>query len=303
MGVEARRRHIVPELAMTATGAASGGGVLRATISVTVFLTIALATVAIGELAAQSALAQLGLTETAARNFVLDEIRRPAQDRRAAIVLAGTRAFLRLPASARAAAATALFAWAKAYVNSPAFKASYDTHRKNRIPPTRQSSLTVDETLKKQLDEERAAFEEMKKNLAASGLPPAEQEKVLAAWKEAAAKAAEPAFVEMRRKALEAERDQALGGDARLREEVEQQTPADPRQLFARRLREFLELTADVNFSARTISLTGGPDNVEFIDAADRERHWMWQAAAIVGPDATAAARAAAQAWLKEIER
>ena len=65
----------------------------------------------------------------------------------------------------------------------------------------------------------------------------------------------------------------------------------------------FLDLTADVNFSARTLSLTGGPDGIEFLDRADRERHWIWQEAAIVGPEATAAARAAAATWLKEIER
>jgi hypothetical protein len=102
---------------------------------------------------------------------------------------------------------------------------------------------------------------------------------------------------------MEAERAEATQRTAAGRETAESQTPADPQTLFARRLREFLELTADVNFSARTIRLTGGPDGIEFIDKADRQRHWIWQAAAIAGPEATAAARAAAEAWLKEIER
>jgi hypothetical protein len=39
------------------------------------------------------------------------------------------------------------------------------------------------------------------------------------------------------------------------------------------------------------------------MDKADRARPWMWQAAAIVGREGTMAAREAAQAWLKEIER
>jgi hypothetical protein len=254
-------------------------------------------------LVAQSALAQLGLTEVAARNFVLNEVKGPAQDRRSDIAIAGTRAFLRLPASARGAAATALFAWAKAYVNSPAFKASYDAYRKGRIPPGRQYALSVEETVKKEMDEARAGLEEMKKNLAASGLPPAEQEKVLAAMKEAQAKANGPEFIAARQKMLAAERAEESGNDARLLEDVEQQTPADPQRLFARRLREFLDITAEVNFSARTMSLTGGPDGIEFLDKADRQRHWIWQEAAIVGREATEAARAAAEAWLKEIER
>ena len=58
-----------------------------------------------------------------------------------------------------------------------------------------------------------------------------------------------------------------------------------------------------MNFSARTINLTGGLDGIEFVDKADRAKPWMWQEAALVGPEATAAARAAAEAWLKEIER
>jgi hypothetical protein len=264
---------------------------------------IGLALAAGSDLAAQAALAQLGLTETAARSFVLDEVRGPAGNRRSPIVVAGTRAFLKLPPSARGAAATGLFAWAKAYVNSPAFKASYDSYRKGRIPESRQYTTTVEEAVRKEIDEQRAALEEMRKNLAASGLPPAEQQKILAQWEEVQAKATSPEFIEAQRKLLEAERAQASGSDAGLAREVERLTPADPEKLFARRLREFLEATADVNFSARTIRLTGGPDGIEFIDKADRQRHWIWQAASIVGPEATAAARAAAQAWLKEIER
>jgi hypothetical protein len=254
-------------------------------------------------LTAQGALAQLGLTEAAARNFVLGEIKSPAQYRRADIAIAGTRAFLKLPPAARGPAATALFAWAKAYVNSPAFKTSYDSYRKGVVGDGRRGGPTVDEIMKKELDDARAGLEEMKKNLAASGLPPAEQEKILAAWKEAAAQASSPEFIDAKRKALETERAEASASEARVIAELEEKLPADPQRLFARRLREFLDLTADVDFSARTISLTGGPDGVEFLDKTDRQRHWMWQEAAIVGPEATAAARAAAEAWLKEVER
>jgi len=97
----------------------------------------------------------------------------------------------------------------------------------------------------------------MKKNLAASGLPPAEQEKILAAWKEAA-KAVSPEFVEGVRKSREAERAEERASAARLTADLERSLPADPQTLLWRRLREFLEITGDVNFSAKTISLTGG---------------------------------------------
>jgi hypothetical protein len=275
--------------------AASGGTVL---LAVAVLL---LCTVSVG--VAQVGLAQLGLTEAAARTFVLDEIKSPAGDRRSNIAIAGTRAFLKLPSSARAPAATALFVWAKTYVNSPAFKASYDSYRKGVVPTPRAPQPSVDAVVKQQMDEQRAALEEMKRNLGSSGLPQSEQEKILAAWKEAAAKAASPEITAGLRNAIEAERAEASAGEARRLAELEHRLPADPQKLFARRLREFLDATADVNFAARIGHLNGDAEGIVFLDRPDRQRHWMWQEAVIVGPEATAAARAAAEAWLEEIER
>src|SRR5688572_5561627 len=169
---------------------------LRLATSMSVFLAIAAATATTARLVAQTALTQLGLTESSARNFVLDEVKSPAANRGSDIAVAGTRAFLRLPAAACGAAATGLFAWAKAYVNSPAFKASYETHRKNRLPRGTQYSQSVDEALKKEFDEQRASMEQTKKNLAASGLPPADQAKILAEWEKTQALANSPEFIE-----------------------------------------------------------------------------------------------------------
>jgi len=254
-----------------------------------------------GGVVAQSALAELGLTETGARNFVLQEIKSPASGRRSPIAIAGTRAFLKRPRSARGQAATGLFAWAKAYASSPAFKAAYEGYRKGRVPGMRQYALTVEETVKRDIEQELAGFEQMKQGI--GSLPPADQQKILAQVKEAQATLTNPDAIAARRAALEAERAGEAANQASLVQRVEQETPADPRTLFARRLREFLDATSDVNFSARTINLTGGTDGIEFVDKADRARHWMWHEAAIVGREATAAARAAAEAWLKEIER
>jgi hypothetical protein len=252
-------------------------------------------------LVAQSQLAQLGLTEAQAREFVLDEIKSPAQGRSALIGAAGTRAFLKLPPAARGAAAAALFAWAKSYVNSPSFTASYASYRKGRIPTERQYALSIEDQVKKDIAEQRAGFEQMRQ--AAEKLPPKDRDLIMEQVKPALANLTNPAYADKLRAQLAAERAQESGRRSEMAVDVETTTPADPRTLFARRLREFLNATADVNFSARTISLTGGPDGIEFIDKADRAKPWMWQAAAIVGSEATVAARAAAEAWLKEIER
>jgi hypothetical protein len=74
----------------------------------------------------QNVLAQLGLTEPSARTLFFEEVERESRtDRRDRVAVAGHRVFYKLPASARGPAATALFAWAKTYVNSPAFRALY----------------------------------------------------------------------------------------------------------------------------------------------------------------------------------
>jgi hypothetical protein len=254
-----------------------------------------------GAAVAQGTLAQLGLTETAARNFLLEEIKSTTTNRRSPIAVAGTRAFLKLPRSARAAAATGLFAWAKAYVSSPAFQASYESYRQGRIPGPRPYARTVEEEIKKDIDEQLAGLELMKK--AAASMSPTDAANILESVEKMHATLTDPAVVKQRQTELAEKRAAEDKDRLRLAAEVEETTPADARKLFARRLREFLDATADVNFDARTIGLTGGPDGIEFVDKADRKRPWIWQQAVIVGPEATAAARAAAEAWLKEVER
>ena len=249
-------------------------------------------------LAAQSALAQLGLTEASAREFLLNEIKSPANDRAMAIGVAGNRGFLKLPPAARGAAATALFAWAKSYVSSPAFNASYASYRKGRIPQPREYALTPRQEVQKDVDEQLAGHELMRQS--AEKMSPKERAAILESI--AKVRAILDSTFETRVAQVTAERAQDEARDRELAQEVEASTPADPRRLFARRLRDFLNATSDVNFAAKRMSLTGGPDGIEFIDKADREKPWMSQAAAIVGREATVAARAAAEAWLKEIE-
>jgi hypothetical protein len=268
---------------------------------VAALMTAAFLAVAVRGLVAQSALAQLGLTETQARNFVLEEIKSPSLDRRSEIAIAGTRAFLQLPRAARGAAATGLFAWARAYTSSSAFSASYASYRKGRIPQTAQYSLTVEEAVKKDLDEQLAGIAQLRE--AAASMPPADRDRILESAKKAEATLTDPVMIKQLRDMLAAERQRDSGNETKLIAEVEESVPADPGKLFEGRLREFLDETADVDFAARTLSLNGGPDGIVFLDRADRKRHWLWQQAVIVGPEATAAARAAAEAWLKELEK
>jgi hypothetical protein len=272
---------------------------------------------------AQGPLAQLGLTEATARRLLLDEAttmpaaRRSEQPqsmsagrwadsmreiRRSDVVEIGRKAFYKLPLATRGPAATALFAWAKAYVGSPAFKTAYAQRRRDVLgPDTPTAQPSIDDEVQAQINEMRQNLAESRK--IAASLPPASAAQLLKTLEEQEAKINSGEFEKLLRMGLSANRDERAERDAAAAKENDEQYPTDPMRIIARRLREFLDATADVNFSARTISLTDGPDGIEFLDKADRQRNWMWQEAVIAGPDATAAARAAATVWLKEIDR
>jgi hypothetical protein len=239
---------------------------------------------------AQGVLAQLGLTEASARNFLFSEMKAQYEpNRRNQPYLTGHRAFYTLPPAARGPAATALFAWAKAYVNSPALKSAYAQFRKEANPLDERPGRSVESRLA-----EMKAAREMARGIAQS-LPPAERDKMLAMLKEQDAQVAEMT------KAFEAEQAARKAQNAVSVARFEAQYPADPNRIVARRLRAFLDETADADFSAPIIRLTGGPDGMEFITPAHQVKPVAWQLAVLAGPEATKAARAAADAWLKEI--
>ncbi len=272
-------------------------------VRITALLAITL--VAGSNLVAQGVLAQLGLTEGAARDFLFDEVKTQRQDhpfaRRSAIALAGTRGFYKLPPVARGPAATALFAWAKSYANSPAFRAAYANFRRDAIPPELVHADTLDDAVKKRIDEMLVAVEQSR--AMAAKVDPKTGAAILEGVKKQEAQIRSPEFATMLRTGLDMERAEKAGSAGASNRESIAKYPVDPEEIFARRLREFLDATADANFSARTIHLTGGPDGIEFVDPADRKRSTTWQMAVIVGREATTAARAAAAAWLTEIER
>jgi len=264
----------------------------------------AIVSTTVGVVSAQGVLAQLGLTEALARRLLFDQVRGAGiGNRRSEIAIVGHRAFYKLPRAARGPAATALFAWAKAYVNSPAFKAEYQEFRKGAVPETTTevpAANSLDAAVKAQIDEMLAAVEQAK--AMAASLPPADRPRFLEQVKAQEAQVRDPRFVAQLRTALEMERGDRARSDEASTREANERYPADPNRIFARHLRAFLDDTADADFSVRTISLTGGADGIEFVAPWPRQKPVMWQLAVIAGPEATAAARAAAETWLKEIE-
>jgi hypothetical protein len=204
-----------------------------------------------------------------------------------------------LPAS-RATMVRNAVAWARAYTESPAFKAEYERRRQGARPAPPEAKGTVDDEMARQSAERKTDLEEMMKGLAQ--LPPDTRKSMEAAIKEAGAAnrkmETDPQMVAMLRQGIEAQRASEQEAYQGRLEAYGRRWPADPKALVARRLKEFLEVSADVDFDAR---LVPAGKLMRFADAGYEQKPPTWKLCYRAGREATAAAREAAQAWLKGI--
>lgn len=207
--------------------------------------------------------------------------------------------FKAAPAAARAEMASAGIAWVKAYTASAEFKAKWAEIRETHRPPSPGFDGTPEDELKKADEEQKQQAEESKKALAS--LPPETRKQVEESIKAADAMRASMNAPEMRAKqldsivAIRAERvkqfDQEIANWKR--DYPESAAPA-----IAKRIREFLAFSADVDFDAKIVAKNG---KMVFENPAYESKSPQWKMCFRAGREATAAARAAAQTWLKEL--
>ena len=197
---------------------------------------------------------------------------------------------------ARAALVEQAMLWAKAYVASPQFAADYARMREERKPRATERKLTVDQEIEEQRKKRAADLEKSKKDVAKM---PAEYRKMA----EEGLKAAEasmkqldtPEYRKMERDGLVMQRQQDERRLAGRVAEWEKEYPADAKALVKTRLQEFLRATADVDFAAKM-------SGQRFADPAYEKKSSEWKLAYRAGKEATAKARAVAQAWLGELK-
>lgn len=209
------------------------------------------------------------------------------------------RAFALLPPAARAQAVTAGVAWVKAYVASPDFPRQYAQVRQNHRPEAPAWDLTPEQELQKADDDQRQQREQSQQAIAA--LPPEKRKAMEEALRNAADLTARMDTPESRQKRLEAIRADRAGQTREYNAAVakwRQDYPDDPRLLVAKRLREFLRLSADVDYTAK---LTSNGSTSVFENPAYQAKSSQWKLCYRAGREATAAARAAVQAWLTEL--
>lgn len=248
---------------------------------------------------AQGVWAQLGVTEANAKAFADRVLTGGGPNHLRTydpIVLRMKEAWYKLPASARGPAMTAIYAWAKAHVGTPAFRNAYATNRTAQKPVMIAPKGTVDDELKAKLAKEAEDQEAGYKMLEANGMKAqadAQRKQFASIQKNLAA---------VYRREIEDSRAKEKTDYDEATREWETRYPVDVNVFVAKHLREFIDATGDVDFSAKLVR-SPVDNSLGLADPALRRKPWQWQESVLYGPEAIAAARAAASAWLKELGR
>ena len=209
------------------------------------------------------------------------------------------KVFKATPAAARAEIASAGIAWVRSYTESAEFKAKWAEIRETHKPPVPEFEGTPEDEVKKADDEQKQQAEESKKALAS--LPAETRKQIEDGMKAADAARASMNTPEMRKMRIDA--IAAMRAERTKQFELEMANwkrdyPESPAPAVAKRIREFLAFSADVDFGAKLVAKDG---KMKFENPAYEAKSSQWKMCFRAGKEATAAARAAAQAWLKEL--
>ena len=246
--------------------------------------------------AAQGTLAELGVPEATAKQQIVGSL----ADGYVPWHL-GAKAFKAAGTAARVSMVKAAWAWAKAYSDTPAFKADYDKRRAQDAPAAFKAKGSADDQLAAQRAQQKKQLEEMRANIAK--MPPEMRKQMEETVKQVeaqfAAQEKDPQMAALMKQGLEmqaVEEKKAYEGRVAAHDK---RFPADPNALIARRLQEFLALTKDVDFNAKLVPGRGG--KMLFANAAYEEKPPEWKLCYRVGREPVEAARAAAAEWLKAL--
>ena len=245
--------------------------------------------------AAQDHLATLGISEGRAKEAVFDSFMSDA------VSIAGKpAAFTAMSSTARVALVNFALTLARTFVESDEFKRRYADHREANGPEPLPEDQTADAIFAKQ----RAGFEnqvaEMRQLF--DQITPEQRATLEEGWKQMRQQ-----FDEMekgeRRKQIEGLLQEQRSGLVRERDAAlkafEKTYPTDPRALVAMRLRHFLDVTKDVDFTAQVVDKD---KKKVFAAAALEAKPGEWKMCFRAGKPATDAARTFAQKWLNDLE-
>lgn len=213
------------------------------------------------------------------------------------------KAFRSAGADARASMVKAVVGFARRYTESADFAKRYATHRSEQKPPAAGPAKTGGQMQA----EQRKALEEAianAKKMAAQ--MPSMKADMDAMAKQLQAQLDQMAKDEGARKQLDQLAAQVGEAEAaeqkRKLAEWEKRYPADPKVLVAARLREFLDMSATVDFAAATAPTKDGR-SIRFVNAAYEAKDSQWKMMYRAGKPEVEAARALAKEWLQALGR
>lgn len=260
-----------------------------------------------GIVLSQGSAGPLGVADATARKFLVDAVDGESfRHYKSNFIVSDfvqtvARAYAKIPVAARGPATTAAFAWARAYLSSPAFAAAYAKQREGQRPEGAANVASVDDQIKKMMDEQSAALAESRKM--AASLPEKDRAAFLAKLQEMEAQLKSPERLKILRTALDAERGDDASRSTTAFAQWEARYPANPNVFVREYLQTFLKETANVDYSLAALMVRGpSGDVIGFLSPGYTGMPWQHIHAIVAGKDAVDAARAAAAAWLKELD-
>ncbi len=266
---------------------------------------IGVSTSCVTALIAQDALTALGVRPDQARIALIEVLASGRLYQEAA-----KTAFLKAATpEARVALVNGALTWSKEYTDSPEFAKRYATARAQaepRLSMGRKWTAEEELTRRQAFLDQRIATEKKRLDDPPSPRQTPEQQQARRTATEERIKRMEtdraryddPAARAELRKPLEVE-------DQRYKEEHarwEEDYPADFRVAIARRLRDFLALSATVDFGAKLVPCTNSSrHHACFADAAYESRPAEWKRCYRAGKEPVEAARTFATNWLREL--
>jgi hypothetical protein len=193
--------------------------------------------------------------------------------------------------------------FAKTFAQTDQFRKMYADYREANKPGAASASETqgYDEMMSAQAKEFEKSLAAMKEVM--KSLPPDQQKEMQKTIEEMreqmAAQAKDPEMKAVYEQGTKAQAAADAEDLKRRMKEWEAEFPANPDQLIASRLREFLAETKDIDYGAKLVARSG---RQYFANEAYEEKSPEWKMCFRAGKEATGAARAFAAEWLKELQ-
>ncbi len=258
---------------------------------------LGLALRAVDEKGAQ-VLKQLGLTEEDAKDYIWLDFSH------AVLSYPRTEQILAVARGDRVAIVKQLVAHAKAYTKSPEFNRRYETYREGKKPERPELPKSMEEMRSEQKEQLKKSIKETEENMKTLTPEQQEQFKPVLDGLRASLKSVEDPNNPMYSKDVGKMYQQAYEGQLETFKkdsaEWDTQWPPDPKPMLIRRLENFLEVSADVDFNAKVVRDKSG--FTTFANPTYEGKSSDWKLCYRAGRETIEAARAAAKEWLQGLK-